>query len=214
MANSANTGSTLSFPSGKNKTSTAISTNIIITIDGGSHIGAVQTLTVNEKRSVRMIDEIGTDGHVDSVPNQSTNITGACQRVRFDAARIAQAFGRGFIHVGSQAYPFDIVIYDRSRQDPGSQITTVIKNVWITGIDVTYSATDWVIVENMSWEAETIYSYMGTSNNPAVPDLSDVRPIEHSRITQEQMADRGMNAKRGALDVDGLIDLGTSGDLF
>jgi hypothetical protein len=214
MANSANTGSTLSFPSGKNKTSTAISTNIIITIDGGSHIGAIQTLTVNEKRAVKMIDEIGTDGHIDSVPHQSTNITGTCQRVRFDAARIAQAFGRGFIHVGSQAYPFDIVIYDRSRQDPGSQITTVIKNVWITGIDVTYSATDWVIVENMTWEAETIYSYMGTSNNPAVPDLSDVRPIAHSKITQEQMADRGLNAKRGALDVDGLIDLGTTGDLF
>jgi hypothetical protein len=53
MAQSQNTGSTLSFPSGKNRTSTALSTNIIITVDGGKPVGAVQELTVNEKRTKR-----------------------------------------------------------------------------------------------------------------------------------------------------------------
>lgn len=213
MASSQNTGSTLSFDSGKNRTSTALSTNIIITIDGGQPIGAIQSLTVNEKRSVKMIDEVGTDGHIDSAPNSSTNITGSCQRVRFDAARITEAFGRGFIHVSSQAYPFDIVIYDKSRRDEGSQITTVIKNVWITGVDVTYSADNWIITEALSWEAETIYSFLN-SNTDTSAATGGIRPIPHANIAQEQIADRGGNGKRGALDVSGLIDLGSSGDLY
>lgn len=218
MGSSTNTKSTLTenvgLYGGKNTTSTSISTNIIITIAGGDPVGAIQTMTVNEQRAVKMIDEVGTDGHIDSVPHQSTNVKGTCQRIRFDAARIAQAFGRGFVHVGSQAYPFDIVIYDRSRLAANSQITTVIKNVWITGIDVTYSSTDWVITESMTWEAETIFSYLGTSGIAVGTAANDLRALGYSKITQEQNADVGAFSKRGALDADGLIDLSTTGDWF
>jgi hypothetical protein len=213
MAQSQNTGSTLSFPSGKNRTSTALSTNIIITVGNGNPVGAVQELSVSEKRAIKQIDEIGTDGHIDSAPQSSTNITGSCRRVRFDAARITEAFGRGFIHASSQAYPFDIIIMDKSRSEIENQITTVIKNVWIGGIDVTYSSDNWIIIENMTWEAERIFSYRsGNTNVPAA--TGGIRPIPTSKITREQLADRGADGRGGSLDASGLIDLGSSGDLF
>src|SRR5574337_1824564 len=98
MALAPNTGSTLTFDTGKNKTSTGISTNILIMV-GNTAVGAIQSLSVSERRGIKMIDEVGTDGHVDSVPNVSTNITGTCQRVRFDRLRVAEAFSRGFTHV-------------------------------------------------------------------------------------------------------------------
>src|SRR5580692_1747947 len=104
---------------GYNTTDTAISTNILIAVrtpSGYSPVGAVQSMAISEKRSIKMIDEVGTDGHIDSVPNQSTNVTGSCQRVRFDRLRIAEAFSRGFIHAASQVYPFDIVVMDKQKR--------------------------------------------------------------------------------------------------
>lgn len=232
MATAANTQSTLSLPNGVNKTSTAISTNIIILVND-TPVGAVQSLAINEKRAIKMIDEVGTDGHVDSVPNQSTNITGTCQRIRFDRLRVAEAFGRGFIHAASQVYPFDIVILDKQKRDQGSQISTVIKNVWIGGISYTYQTSDWVITDNMEWEAENIFSILNGGSSP-IPGGAPVavggeRGIKHMgagpngivNITSgegvvniEQLVDTGSGGRRGSLDAAGLIDIGSAGDLF
>src|SRR5271169_3739100 len=111
LPNYPQTGSTLTLPTGQNLTSTGISTNILIAVrnpqtGGYVPVGAVQSMAISEKRSIKMIDEVGTDGHIDSVPNQSTNISGSCQRVRFDRLRVAEAFDRSFLHVSAQVYPF------------------------------------------------------------------------------------------------------------
>ena len=227
-----NTGSTLFLDNGINKTSTAISTNIIIMV-GNTAVGAVQSLAISEKRGIKMIDEVGTDGHIDSVPNVSTNITGSCQRVRFDRLRVAEAFSRGFIHVQSQVYPFDIVIIDKQKRSQGDQISTIIKNVWISGIDYTYQVSDWVITDTMTWEAETIYSHLNQGG--AVPvAVGGERGIPHlgagkngtgnivsgadfagNPVTNiEQLVDTGQNGRRGSLDAAGLIDIGLEGNLF
>jgi hypothetical protein len=227
MANAPNTGSTLTTPNGVNKTSTAISTNIIIMV-GPNPVGAVQSLAISEKRAIKMIDEVGTDGHIDSVPHQSTNITGTCQRIRFDRLRITEAFSRGFVHIASQIYPFDLVILDKQKRDQGSQISTVIKNVWISGIDYTYTVSDWVISDSMTWEAEAIFSvlnngsstpvavggelgitHMGTGPNGIVTITSG-----HGITNIEQLVDTGSGGRRGSLDAAGLIDIGSAGDLF
>ena len=219
-----NTGSTLSYNSGVNKTSTAISTNIIIYV-GNTAVGAVQSLNIQENRSVRMIDEIGTDGHIDSVPIKSTDIKGSCERVRFDNLRISQAFSRGFLHVSSQVYPFDIVILDRHKSQDTARITTIIKNVWITSLDVKYNAENWVISDNMSWEAETILSISGTSPGgtnsaafgggsamgergivPAIFTAPGV-PGQSGNIGIEQLSDTGAQGRRGSLDAGGLVDM-------
>lgn|SRR5574337_1034438 len=210
-----------------NTTNTAISTNIILAVRiagngstgaaGYQPIGAVQSMAISEKRSIKMIDEVGTDGHIDSVPNQSTNITGTCQRVRFQKLRVAEAFDRAFLHVASQVYPFDIIIFDKQKSDTASQVTTVIKNVWISGIDYTYQVSDWVITDSMTWEAEYIYSHLGTDSplsgiSAAVGGQDSlVSPFAKSDPNWiERQTDSGAGGRRGSLDAGGLIDLTTN----
>lgn len=218
MANAQNTKSTLSQENGRNKTSTAVSTNIIIMVEN-TPVGAIQSLNIKENRSIKMVDEVGTDGHIDSVPNQSTTISGNCTRVRFDRLRIAEAFSRGFVHVASQVYPFDIVILDKQKSDTGLQISTVIKNVWIESIDYTYKIDDWIISEQMSWKAERIFSVLNGGSNPNIGGGRPVavggeRGIRHMSLDVETSADTGSLGRGGSLDAAGLIDLGLLGDLF
>lgn len=111
-----NSGDTLYNTNGTNKTSTSLSTNIIIKVNRVP-VGAVTSISVDEKRSIEMINAIGVDGHIDSAPKSSTNISGSCTRTRYDRLRIAQAFQRSFIHASAQIYPFDIDIIDAQEVD-------------------------------------------------------------------------------------------------
>lgn len=204
---------------GTNTTNTAISTNILLAVrtpSGYQPIGAVQSMAISEKRSIKMIDEVGTDGHIDSVPNQSTNITGTCQRVRFQKLRVAEAFDRAFLHVAAQVYPFDIIIFDKQKFQTGAQVTTVIKNVWISGIDYTYQVSDWVITDSMTWEAEHIYSNLGGSNaltgqSAAVGGQNALLKPFNGKNWIERQTDSGAGGRRGSLDAAGLIDIGNNG---
>lgn len=110
------------------------STKIIVRV-GDNVIGAIQSISIQEKRS----------------PDGYDSVTAKISRVRFDKMRIAEAFSRGFLHVNSQRYPFDIEIEDEN-------FITILKNVWITSLAYTYSVNDWVITDCMEVEAETIYS--------------------------------------------------------
>lgn len=111
-------------------------TTFIIVKVGGKAVGAIQSLSITERK--------GTDGN--------TSVTAKISRVRFDKMRISEAFSRGFLHVNSQIYPFDIDIIDDQK------VTTTLKNVWITKLDYTYSINEWLITDYMEVEAETIYS--------------------------------------------------------
>lgn len=217
------TGATLYVPGGTNTnsstnlTGTAIATNILITVrnptapGGYVPIAAVQSMAVSERRPIKMIDEVGTDGHIDSVPNQSTSITGTCQRVRFSQMRVAEAFDRSFLHVSAQVYPFDIIIFDKQKFATGSQIQTVIKNVWISGIDYTYQVSDWVITDSMTWEAESIFSMTLGGNPAAQGGYSQIQSFQQGNPNWIEVAtDMGLNGRRGSLDAAGLIDIGTS----
>lgn len=204
------TGSQLTS-SGRNTTRTGVSTNIIIQVDGNP-VGAITNINYDESRGIQQISEIGTAGHIDSVPKESTRVTGNCTRTRFDNLRIAAAFSRGFIHVAAQRVPFDILILDifgATENDSGFEgadgvITTVLKNVWINKIGTKYSANDFVIVEDMSFEAEHIYSFMGSGNQvvPAV-NARQLQIIDNDPF--EKQADLGL--RRGALDAAGLINV-------
>jgi hypothetical protein len=195
------TGSILTAEGGRNQTRTGVSTNIIIEVDGNA-VGAIKQLSVNENRTVAMIDEVGTDGHIDSVPQKSTDIQGSCQRTRFDNLRIASAFSRAYIHVAAQRIPFDIVIKDTfASDDPGSFLITTIKNVWITKITTNYRADDFVIVEDMDWSAEHIYTTLGSSNAVIINGERPGTIIDVNEF--ERAADRG--DRRGALDAAGLL---------
>lgn len=201
MPSTRNTGTVIA-PNGVNRTATHLSTNIIIKVDGNS-IGAIQSMEVNESRGLKFIDEVGTDGHIDSAPNTSTNITGSCQRTRFDRMRISEAFSRGFIHVHAQRIPFDIEIQDVfADADPANAIITTIQNVWIKDIRYTYSASDFVIVDNMSWEAERIFSILNSGNVAQAAGNGRANPITLNPF--ERSADMGTFT--GALDAPGLLN--------
>ena len=215
MASYPQTNSTIQQVSGVNSTSTAIATNILIavrnpTTGGYVPVGAVQTMKVDESRQIKMVNEVGTDGHIDSVPMKSTDIKGSCTRVRFDKLRIAEAFDRSFMHVSAQVYPFDIIIYDKQKYATGSQVATVIKNVWINSISYSYEAENWVITDNMGWEAETIFSTVN-GGPAAVGGQLNLKPFGINNPNWiERQTDSGANGRRGGLDAAGLIDLGTS----
>jgi hypothetical protein len=198
-----NTGSILTAEGGRNQTRTGVSTNIIIEVDGNA-VGAVKQLSINEARNVVMIDEVGTDGHIDSVPQKSTDITGSCQRTRFDNMRIASAFSRGFVHAAAQRIPFDIIVKDIfAGNDPNATLITTIKNVWITKIAVTYRADDFVIVEDLDWSAEHIFTTLGANNN-VTTGVGGGRAVPVIDVNEfERAADRG--ERRGAIDAAGLL---------
>lgn len=198
------TGSRIDNEDGSNRTGVHLSTNIIIEVDGNA-IGALQTLTIKEDRSIIQIDEIGTDGHVDSAPQKSTNITGSCQRTRFDGLRIAAAFSRPFVHAKSQRIPFDILIKDlfaSTGQDDNTVLITTIKNVWISNISHTYKSDNFIIVEDMNWEAETIYSTINNSNVAGATANARQLILQDNNVFEKD-TDRGR--RRGALDAAGIL---------
>lgn len=196
------TGSIIENANGSNRTGTALSTFIVIRV-GANPVGAVQEIQIREERSVTPIDEVGTDGHIDSAPTKSTNISGTCRRVRYDRLRVAEAFSRGFLHAKSQRIPFNIDIFDKWNGDNENMIVTTIKNVWITGIDYSYSADNWIITDNMSWMAEDISSTIQGTGNAATGGARGLI-LQTDTAGIELQTDRGM--RRGALDAPGLIN--------
>lgn len=183
---------------GHDATRTGISTNIVIKVNGMA-VGAIQSIQVREQRNIQMIDEVGTDGHIDSVPIKSTDISGECRRTRFDKQRVGEAFSRDFLHVHAQRIPFDIDIFDNWNGNGSSSIITTIKNVWIQSISYQYTADNWVIIDDMSFMAEAIYSTL----NGGQAATGGLRQNKLQINSIEQQADIGQ--RRGALDAPGLI---------
>lgn len=202
MAAAPNTGSLTEGLNGRNRTGTSLSTNIIIETDTGMTIGAIQSISINENRRVTMVSEVGTDGHIDSAPTSSTDYDGTCRRIRYDSMRISEAFSRGFIHAKSQRIPFNIVIKDIHSGDEAKAVVTTIKNVWITKIGYTYNHDNFIIMDDMSWVAEDVYSTLGTSNTNVA--TGGDRGIILDLNSIERAADRG--ERRGSLDASGLLN--------
>lgn len=194
-----NTGSITQRPDGNDATFTQLSTNIVIRV-GATAIGAIQNIDFTEQRTITMIDEVGTDGHIDSSPTKSTDITGTCNRIRFDRVRMTEAFSRGFLHVHAQRIPFDIDIYDIANGDGSTAIITTVKNVWIGTISFSLQANNWLITERMDFQAEGIYSTLN-GGNAATGGLFGSNIMQLNSI--ERAADMGK--RLGSMDAPGLI---------
>lgn len=188
------TGSEL-YNNGHNYTGVGLSTQIIIKVNGNP-VGAIQTLSVRENRTITMVDEVGTDGHIDSAPTKSTDISGTCRRVRFNRMRVSEALGRDFLHTHAQRIPFDIEIYDTWLGDGSKSIVTVIKNVWIQNLSYDYGVDNWLVFDTMEWVAEAISSNINGGN---------VVTRATAQVNQFELdADKG--STRGTMSSPGLID--------
>lgn len=199
MAAYPNTGSIINNSDGSNRTGVALSTQIIIKVNDQA-VGAVQTLSISEKREISMISEVGNDGILDSAPTKSTTISGSCNRVRFDRLRASEAFGRDFLHAHSQRIPFDMDVYDFWGGNTSAPIITTIRNVWIAGLSYDYKVDNWMIFDNMEWQAEAIYS----SINGANAATGGERGTANMQFNKYELnADRGLT--RGTMDQPDLI---------
>ena len=184
-----------------NQTRTSLSTMIVIKVNDQA-VGAVQNLNITEARDIRMIDEVGTDGHIDSAPIKSTDISGDCRRIRFDRMRIAEAFDRGFLHVKAQRVPFDIQVIDMMGAVP---IMTIISNVWIKQISYGYTQNDWIITDDMQWVAESISTFLAGSQGQSAAQAGGGRSlVTVPWDVYEVAADVGV--RLGAMDAAGLYN--------
>jgi hypothetical protein len=195
------TGSIINNASGTtvDRTGSSLSTNIIIQVNG-TPIGAIQTLSINEQATITMIDEVGTAGHIDSAPTKATDISGDCQRIRYDLLTVTEAFSRDFLHVAAQRIPFDIVILDQTAGDGANTVITTIQNVWIQKISWAYRQDNYLIVDDMSWVAEAIFSNLQSGASAA---SSGPRGFNLQTNSIEQLTDTGVY--RGALTAPGVI---------
>lgn len=116
---------------------TPVSTTIKIYI-GDQVVGAIQSIS---------IEELNNNNATSAAPNKIT-----ANRIRFDRARIAEAFSRGFVHKASQKIPFQIEIEDK-------EVVTTIQNAWIDeDVGYSYVTNDWTIIDCMKLVAEKIFS--------------------------------------------------------
>jgi len=107
-----------------------LSTTIHIMING-KVVGAVQSLNITERSN---------SDHVDV----------KAKRVRFDRAQIAEAFNKGFVHVCSQVYPIDFEVKETNNP------TVEVHNAWVKSLASSYVHKDYVIVDEMEFEAESV----------------------------------------------------------
>lgn len=203
---------------------TGLSTQILIKIDNQT-VGAVQQLRADQRRPLRKIQEIGTDGVIEITPQSATEFSVTVSRIYFDKKNLPMAFNRGFINIQSQRRPFDIFIYDLHGADPENSVaedgdlaegatagilTTIYENCWFSSYNTSYQATDYVIMEDAVIEAEFAHSFRDSPGRSAV-QASDIKGNgKYDSI--EALADR---AHRGSMDARGLsrlseLDLGLS----
>lgn len=159
----------------------ALSTQILIKTQGYDglwyDVGAIQSFQVNENRNLNPLQEVGTDGVIQIHPNGAQPVSLSVTRAVFDYKRLTVAFQRGFHHIMSQRFPFDIVVcdynphvfgtgnrhYDASRAvsfdqaDTSRVVRTRFLNCWFASNSYTYNSDQYLISEQATIQAEAVY---------------------------------------------------------
>lgn len=202
----------------------ALSTQIVIKaqgVNGGWYdVGAIQSFQVSENRNINHIQEVGTDGIVQSHPSGAQPVNLTVTRAIFDYQRVTVAFQRGFHHVMSQRFPFDIVVVDynpyvfqssnrnydgprdtsslrHSIEDSGPHtIRTRFVNCWFNANQYSYMADNYMITENATITAEAVYDTNIDFSTIVAQDGHDAIEAIHDRswlgsVMTEAYADIG-----------------------
>jgi hypothetical protein len=188
------TGSTL-----QSNISTGLSTQIVVKV-GSDTVGALQQLEVRQNRPLARLVELGTDGVLEIVPQQKTDVSLTVRRIVFDRLRITEAFERGYINIKAQRLPFDILVIDQSGGDGENAITHHYINCWFQDISTPYSAENYIITESATIWAEDVSSRLGSNSNVAQGGARDMTP-QIEPIERET----DLGGRRGTLDAPGLI---------
>lgn len=201
-----NTGSVLDAEGASGgSTASTLSTQIIIKVDN-EPVGALQRLTVAQNRPLQRIQEIGTDGVIEIVPNSATTYELTAERVVFDLLRLPEAFSRGFRFIAAQRIPFDIEIFDISNtaaslgEESEGVVAMTYKNCWFTRYETPYQADNYVITETSGIWAETasmVATPTASDNLRGLIPVSDAAGIEN---------DVNIGGRLGSLNATGLAN--------
>ncbi len=197
MATYPRTGSILD-----SKTRTALSTQIIVMVNG-EPVGAVQSFSESQARSVKRVFEVGLDGTLEIVPESPATFSLRIDRIVYDGLSVTESMSRGFRNIQAQRIPFDIVVIDQYTGVDLEAVITTYENCWFTSIEKSYSADNYIITENVSVEVENIKTLRGGEAVALSQGTGGARQIPLQVDEVELLADSGV--RRGALDFPGLI---------
>jgi len=209
MADYPNTGTIFDNPDNGSKTRAALSTQIVVYVEG-EPVGAIQSLDETQNRPVKSIQEVGTDGIIEIIPNGAATIQLTVKRVVFDGLSLPEAFSRGYRNIHAQRIPFDIVVIDKFTGDGDNAVVTTYHNCFFKSLSKSYSSDNYMITESAGVDAE----FMSTTRaGGPVADSQGVnggREIPGRQVDSvEQSADTG--TRRGPLDFAGLISAAYGG---
>ena len=206
MASYPNTGTLFDNPAVEGaKTRTGLSTQIVITVNG-EPVGAVQSFQEGQQRGNKRINEVGTDGVIEIVPQSSATVTLTVNRMVFDGLSITEAFARGFRNIHAQRIPFDIVVIDRFSGSGSDAVVTTYHNCWFSQIGKSYTTSDYTITENCSIDVEHISTERSGEAVALSQGVNGTREIAGRQMDSVELAaDAGKGGRRGALDFPGLI---------
>jgi len=178
---------------------TGLSTQIIIKA-GFNTIGAIQQLKVNQRRDIKIWEEIGTDGIVESHPIHAAQVTLDVTRIVFDNLRIAEAFGRGFINLQAQRIPFDVQVIDTSntKGEIINSIIHVFHNCWFKDVSTSYQSENFIITETAALSCE----YVTTTKRAESAVEGGARGITYEYDSIERETDT--KGRRGRFDSTGM----------
>lgn len=183
-------------------TRTALSTQILVLVNN-EPVGAIQSFSESQSRSVKRVVELGTDGTIEAVPESAVKITVKAQRIVFDGLSITEAFLRGFRNIQAQRIPFDIVVIDQYTGTDNDAVITTYQNCWFTSLSKSYSADNFIISEDVDIEVENIRTIRGGEAVALSQGTGGGRQVPVQIDSVELSADSG--GRRGALDFPGLI---------
>lgn len=184
-------------------THTALSTQIIIMVNN-EPIGAAQELSIEQRRQLKRIKEIGTDGTIEIVPTSSADISVSMRRIAFDGLSMTESMSRGFRNINSQRIPFDIVMIDQYTGTGDDAVITTLHGCWFSSLSVSYSAEDYLIAEQGNIEVEYMSIIRGGEAVAKSQGVGGGRQIPGIQLDVAELeADSGL--RRGALDYPGLI---------
>lgn len=139
---------------------TGLSTQIRVSVNN-IPVGAIQSLTITQNRTIEISEEIGTEGNVDGFPKGSAKIDIIVNRIVFDGLTLPPAFSRCFTNIQAQRIPFNIEIMDNTNFESRLPIINTIEGCWFSQYSPTYEANNFIISEKATIKAERIITNQG-----------------------------------------------------
>jgi len=133
---------------------TGLSTQIFVSVNN-VRIGGIQQLSISQNRNIDIIEEIGNEGNVDSVPKGSAKIDIVVERIVMDTLSLPESFSRSFKNIQAQRIPFIIEIMDTSTIFP---VVHTCEGCWFSAFNPKFLANNYVISENATIKCERITS--------------------------------------------------------